>query len=285
LKKNFALFDFLTYNVFNLEETFMKPIQIKNFVLYVLIFFLFACATAPFTKRKQLILMDTKTEIALGLEAYRETLKTAKLSQDQQIVEMVNEVGRDIANATERKDMPWEFKVVDDEKTVNAFCLPGGKVFVYTGILKYTQDKIGLATVLAHEIAHALARHGAERMSQILLAQLGEAAVATALKGPSETAFLIGYGLGVQLGVILPYSRTHEYEADHIGLILMAKAGYDPRGAVKFWERMAKENKKGHIPGFLSTHPTDEKRLEAIKGLLGEALKYYQPKNKNNVTK
>ncbi|AMM41196.1 Peptidase family M48 [Candidatus Desulfofervidus auxilii] len=261
----------------------MKIQKIQS--LCILSFFLIACATAPYTHRKQLILIDPDSEMSLGLEAQKQILKKAKLCKDKEIVNMVNRVGWRIAKAT-RRNLPWEFYVIKDDKTANAFCLPGGKVFVYTGILKYTQDETGLATVLAHEIGHAIARHGAERMSMVLVAQVGEAALATVLKAHSETtrqAFLIGYGLGAQLGVLLPYSRVQEYEADHLGLILMAKAGYDPRKAIAFWERMSQENKKKHIPEFLSTHPTDEKRIEAIKQLLPEALKYYNPNGGENV--
>jgi len=257
----------------------------QNFIFLILFLLVVACATAPYTYRKQLILIDPDTEMRMGLDAQKQILKKAKLCKDKEIVNMVNRVGWRIAKATGHIDLPWEFKVIEDSKTANAFCLPGGKVFVYTGILKYTQDETGLATVLAHEIGHAIARHGAERMSMVLVAQVGEAALATALKGYSETtqqAFLIGYGLGAQLGVLLPYSRVQEYEADHLGLILMAKAGYDPRKALAFWERMSQESRKKHIPEFLSTHPTDEKRIEAIKKLLPAALKYYNPNGGKN---
>lgn len=259
--------------------------KIKKIYLYLLIFLLLsACATAPYTHRKQLILIDRKTELALGLQTYEQILKKAKLCKDPQIVNMVNRVGWRIARATGRTDLAWEFKVIDAPKTANAFCLPGGKVFVYTGILKYTRDETGLATVLGHEIAHAIARHGAERLSMLLLTQVGESALAAALKEDTPSrfnAFLIAYGLGTQLGVILPYSRRQEYEADHIGLILMAKAGYDPHGAIAFWERMLKREKGAKIPEFLSDHPADEKRIRALKSLLPEALKYYQPWRKN----
>ena len=257
----------------------------QNFIFLILFLLVVACATAPYTYRKQLILIDPDTEMRMGLDAQKQILKKAKLCKDKEIVNMVNRVGWRIAKATGHIDLPWEFKVIEDSKTANAFCLPGGKVFVYTGILKYTQDETGLATVLAHEIGHAIARHGAERMSMVLVAQVGEAALATALKEYSETtqqAFLIGYGLGAQLGVLLPYSRVQEYEADHLGLILMAKAGYDPRKALAFWERMSQESRKKHIPEFLSTHPTDEKRIEAIKKLLPAALKYYNPNGGKN---
>lgn len=243
-----------------------------------------ACATAPITGRQQLILIPASQEIVLGLKSYREILSKSKLSEDKEIVDMVNRVGWKISRVTSRdyptaKDYEWEFSVIEDDKTPNAFALPGGKVAVYTGILKYTQNEAGLATVISHEIGHALARHGAERMSQYLLAQLGQVALNVAIQDQSpETmaAINIGYGVGTTVGVLLPFSRVEESEADHIGLILMAKAGYDPQEAVLFWERMAKAGGK-KPPAFLSTHPADEKRIAQIKQLMPEALRYYQP--------
>jgi len=242
------------------------------------------CATVPETGRKELILIPESQELALGVKSYREILSKSKLSQDQKIVDMVGRVGADTARVTSRdypiaKDYQWEFNVIEDEKTPNAFALPGGKIAIYTGILKYTQNEAGLATVISHEVAHALARHGGERMSQVLLAQLGQAALNVAIKNQSPEAVKamnIGYGVVTTVGVLLPYSRLQESEADHIGLILMAKAGYDPREAIGFWERMAKaEGTKP--PAFLSTHPTDEKRIAQIKQWMPEALKYYRP--------
>ena len=246
--------------------------------------FLAGCATAPVTGRQQLILIPASQEIALGLKSYQEILSQSKLSKDKEIVGMVNRAGRRIAHVTSReypiaKDYEWEFNVIEDEKTPNAFALPGGKIAVYTGILKYTENEAGLATVIGHEIGHALARHGAERMSQYLLAQLGAVALNVALKDQSpETvaAMNIGYGVGTTVGVLLPFSRVEESEADHIGLILMAKAGYDPREAVAFWERMAKVGGK-KPPAFLSTHPADEKRIAQINQWMPEALAVYKP--------
>ncbi|MBW2120747.1 MAG: M48 family metallopeptidase [Deltaproteobacteria bacterium] len=241
-----------------------------------------ACETVPVTGRSHLVLISPSQEMALGVKSYREILKESKLSQDRKIVAMVNRVGRRIARVASR-DYPvargyeWEFNVIADDKTPNAFALPGGKVAVYTGILKYTRNEAGLATVLGHEIGHVLARHGAERMSQYLLAQLGAAALNVAIGNQDpETvrAMNIGYGVGTTVGVLLPFSRLEESEADHIGLILMAKAGYDPREAVRFWERMEKSGGKKSLP-FLSTHPTDEKRIAQIKEWMPEALAYY----------
>jgi predicted Zn-dependent protease len=242
------------------------------------------CATVPETGRRELILIPASEELTLGVKSYQEVLSKSKLSQDKVIVDMVNRVGGNIARVTSRdypiaKDYQWEFNVIEDEKTPNAFALPGGKIAIYTGILKYTQNEMGLATVISHEVAHALARHGAERMSQALLAQLGAAALNVAIKNQSQEAVRamnIGYGAVTTVGVLLPYSRLQESEADHIGLILMAKGGYDPREAISFWERMAKEEGK-KPPAFLSTHPTDEKRIAQIKQWMPEALRYYRP--------
>lgn len=266
----------------------MKKVSPKSGVYWLAIALLFSlvlgCTTAPITGRQQLIFIPPPQEIALGLKSYREILNKSKLSQNKEIVDMVNRVGRKIARVASRdyptaKDYEWEFNVIEDEKTPNAFALPGGKVAIYTGILEYTQDEEGLAAVIGHEIGHSLARHGAERMSQYLLAQLGAVALNVAIKDQSpETvrAMNIGYGVGTTVGVLLPFSRVEESEADHIGLILMAKAGYDPRKAVLFWERMAKAGGK-KPPAFLSTHPTDQKRIAQIKQLMPEALTFYEP--------
>jgi predicted Zn-dependent protease len=170
--------------------------------------------------------------------------------------------------------------VVFDEKEANAFCLPGGKVGIFTGILKYTQDEAGLATVISHEVAHALARHAGERMSQGTLAQLGGLGLGAALGGvggAAGQAIMTGYSLGTQFGILLPYSRKQEYEADHIGVILMAKAGYDPAQAMEFWKRMMAKDKKTKLPEFMSTHPTDANRIRDLETFLPEAQKYYVP--------
>ena len=172
----------------------------------------------------------------------------------------------------------WEFNLIEDDKTINAFCMPGGKIAVYTGILPVTQDENGLAVVLGHEVAHALANHGGERMSQMMLAQLGATSLSVALSSQPALAkdlIMQAYGVGANVGVLLPYSRRHELEADHIGLILMARGGYDPRTAIPFWQRM--NNVGGERPPeFLSTHPTPEKRIEDIQKEIPEAMKYYK---------
>jgi metalloendopeptidase OMA1, mitochondrial len=234
-----------------------------------------ACKHAPYTGRKQLLLTSAPQEEALGLQAYDQVLKENKLSKDAAASAMVKRVGERIAKAASRPDFKWEFNLIDDPKQVNAFCLPGGKVAVYSGILPVTRDEAGLAVVMGHEVAHALARHGGERMSQSLLAQAGGAALSVMMaEKPAETQqmAMTAYGLGAAVGVLLPFSRSHESEADRIGLILMAQAGYDPSAAVDFWTRM-KEKSKGAAkpPEFLSTHPADDTRIEDIKKRIPEA--------------
>lgn len=262
----------------------------RFFALILFAFFLFSCATVPITERKSLHILPDSEMTALSLEQYSDVLKKSKLSQDPQKVQMVRRVGGRIAQATEDffresrmegeiKNYQWEFNLIEDDKVVNAWCMPGGKVAVYTGLLPVAGDETGLAVVMGHEIAHAIAKHGNERMSQGLLVQLGGIGLAVALgsnPGLTTNLFLAAYGAGAQVGFLLPYSRVHESEADHIGLVLMAKAGYDPRQAVPFWERM---NAKGgsRPPEFLSTHPAPESRIASIRQEIPEAMKYYKP--------
>ncbi len=236
-----------------------------------------ACQTVPLTGRHQLLLISSEEEISLGEEAYKNTLKSAKLSQDQAATDMVRRVGERIAKAADRQDFKWEFNLVED-KTPNAFCLPGGKVVVYTGILPFTKDETGLAVVVGHEVAHALARHGAERMSTGLLTDLaGQTAGMVFGGGNPATAQQVeqAFGIGSSVGVMLPFGRHQESEADQIGLTLMAKAGYDPRQATEFWTRMS-QGQNGAPPEFLSTHPSDATRIKQIQGWLPEAMKVYQ---------
>ena len=246
--------------------------------LLLLLALVVACAQAPVTGRSQLILVGPRQEIALGMQAYREILRKEKLSRNPRLNKLLQDVGWRIARAANRPDYKWEFHLIDNDKVANAFCLPGGKVFVYTGILKYTRDANGLATVIGHEVAHALARHGAERMSLALVARVGEAALEAALSSGSPQAtraFRSAYGLASNVGLLLPYSRTQEFEADYIGLVLMARACFDPRGAVAFWNRMIGHDKGKGVPVFLSTHPADTDRLNRIKRLLPRTLEIY----------
>jgi predicted Zn-dependent protease len=237
------------------------------------------CASAPYTGRRQLLFTSEGTETRMGYQAFEQIKKHYKVCRDPEINDLVTRVGKRIAAAAHRPDYRWEFVVFQD-KEANAFCLPGGKVGIFTGILKYTQNEAGLATVISHEVAHALARHAGERMSQSMLAQAGGLGLGVALGGAGSVAnqaIMQGYGLATQLGLLLPYSRTQEYEADHIGLILMAKAGYDPAQALEFWKRMMTKDKGAKLPQFMSTHPTDANRLRELQAFLPEARRYYVP--------
>ncbi len=275
---NFCSSIFICYN--RLMKVMKWVLSIKSTIAPLLVLFLISCATVPYTGRNQLILISPSEELALGEKVSREILQKEPVCHDPSYTIPVRRVGARIARAANRPDYRWEFHVIDKPKVVNAFCLPGGKIFVYTGIFKYISSDAELATVISHEVGHALARHGAERMSLALLAQLGEIAGAAAMNLQTQEAlraFDSAYGLVTNVGFLLPYSRTQEYEADHIGLILMALAGYDPHAALTFWEKMAQES-KGKTPiEFLSTHPLDQKRIARIRALLPEAMRYYHP--------
>lgn len=239
---------------------------------------LLSCTTAPYTGRSQLIMISAGDEARMGLEAYQEVLKTEKLSKDAKINAMVQRVGERIARAADRPDFQWEFKVIDSDQA-NAFCLPGGKVAVYTGLLPITQSEAGLAAVIGHEVAHVLARHGAERLSQNMVTQglmLGANIALTQQNNKNQGAIMSALGIGAQVGVLLPFSRAHESEADKVGLILMAKAGYDPKAAVGVWQRM-KLKGGAKPPEFLSTHPADDTRIQQIEKWLPEVSAYYRP--------
>ncbi|SNR74200.1 Peptidase family M48 [Humidesulfovibrio mexicanus] len=241
-----------------------------------------ACAKTAYTNRSQLLLISEGQEVALGLQSAQEVLKKEKESGDDLQVERVKRVGQRIAVAANKPDYKWEFRLIEKD-TVNAFCLPGGKVFVYTGILDLTTSNDELAAVMGHEIAHALLRHGGERVSMALMAQMGGQAASLALGSSVSPAasqvFNQVYGVGAQVGVMLPHSRSQESEADEVGMILAAKAGYEPSGALSLWRKMdAYAKSKGqNAPGWLSTHPTTEDRIAAIKSKMGAIrAKYYQ---------
>ena len=236
-----------------------------------------ACTTAPVTGRKQLNLVGDSTINQLGVQSYQQEIGKVKKDTDPAHLEMVQRVSKRLADTAEAQFHPgyqWETTVIDDPKTVNAWCMPGGKIAVYSGILPLAKDDDGLAVVLAHEISHALAHHGAERLSRMELMQLGEAGILAAVQAKNPNAVQAtgaALGLGSQLGVELPFSRQQESEADHIGLVLMAKAGYDPAKAVDFWQRMMDYSKGKEPPAFLSDHPSDEQRIADIKRELPEA--------------
>lgn len=259
--------------------------------LILLSLIIYQCSTVPITGRSQLSLVSASELNAMSFQQYDEFLKQNKLSTNVENTNMVKRIGVNIQKAVENyfkqnnlsdqlKGYAWEFNLVESQE-VNAWCMPGGKVVVYTGILPVTQNEAGLAVVMGHEIAHAIAQHGAERMSQGLLQQLGGVALSVALKDEPEATqnlFMTAYGLGSTIGVMLPFSRTHESEADRLGLIFMAMAGYDPNTAVDFWTRMAKSKSGGSPPEFLSTHPSDETRITDLKKHMPEALQYYKKK-------
>lgn len=262
---------------------FRKTTLLAGLVLLV------SCTTVPITGRRQLSLVSGSEMNSLATTQYRTFITENKLSTDAANVAMVKRVGQRIQHAVERyvaqnnmqgqlDGYQWEFNLVEN-KEVNAWCMPGGKVVVYTGILPLTRDENGLAVVLGHEISHAVARHGAERMSDQLVAQGLSTALSTALsQNPTATKnlFMQAVGVGSQVGM-LKFSRTQESEADHLGLIFMAMAGYDPRGALPFWQRMAAQS-QNNTPEFFSDHPADATRIADIERLLPEAQKYYKPR-------
>jgi predicted Zn-dependent protease len=273
------------------EAYFMMP-RIRFIFICVCACLLSSCATVPITGRTQLELIPANTMLSMSFQQYDDFLKNHKLSADSAQTRMVKTVGERIQGAVEEymtehglsarlNGYVWEFNVVENEEA-NAWCMPGGKVVVYTGILPITQDENGLAVVLSHEIAHAIARHGDERMSQGLLTEMGGFALSTALEQKPEKTralWMTAFGVGANLGVILPYSRLHENEADHLGLIFMAMAGYDPHRAVAFWERMAQQKGGSASLEFLSTHPSDQTRINKILATIPEAMKYYKPRS------
>ena len=235
------------------------------------------CRSTPVTGRRQLILVPESQEMALGVQAFEETVQSEAPSQNARLVSMVKRVGQRIAAVAGRDDFQWEFHLIGSDQQ-NAFALPGGKVAVYEGILPICVDEAGLAVVMSHEIAHALARHGGERMSQTMVVD-GAKRVASQLAGkyiPDKQALLMqAYGVGAKYGVLLPYNRRQESEADEIGLTLMAHAGYDPTVAPAFWNRFG-ELKGATTAEFLSTHPSDQRRSADLLAKMDAAVGIYQ---------
>lgn len=242
------------------------------------------CATVPITGRKQVKLLPSSQLNSMSLDQYSQVKKTENLlpDSDPRVIQ-IREIGNNIANAVTKfmnanhmkdqlKEFSWEFNVADQD-ILNAWCMPGGRVMFYTGILPVCDGVGGIATVMGHEVAHAVARHGNERMSQGLVTQLGGAALSVALsEKPQETQnlFLAAYGASSQLGM-LKYSRTHETEADKMGLVFMIMAGYDPEESIEFWGRMAAQKGGAAPPEFLSTHPSDQTRINDLKNFIPEA--------------
>jgi predicted Zn-dependent protease len=244
-----------------------------------------SCATAPETGRKQFMMMDPAQEAQMGFKAFDQLKQQKPYITSGKDAEMVREVGRRIAKVAPVENAKWEFVLFEDDSP-NAFALPGGKVGVNTGILKITKNEAGLATVMGHEVAHVTARHGAERASQTmgiqLLGAIADAALAQNAPGARQ-GVMQAYGLGAQVGVLLPYSRVHESEADEVGMLYMARAGYNPQEAIAFWQRFAAYNNKqggGKPPEFLSTHPLDARRINDLKAMLPRAEAEYQRASK-----
>ncbi len=243
---------------------------------------LVACAKVPITNRTQFIILPQAFEMQLGASAYVSMLETEKVSKNKHYARTVTRVGQRIAAASHTPNLRWRYTVFDNDKLVNAFALPGGKIGVYTGMMPVAKTEAGLATVMAHEVAHATARHGGERLSLGILLEMGSAALASAMKKKDKkttSRVLAAYGVGTTLVVALPFSRKQEVEADRIGLIYMAKAGYDPREAIPFWERMGVAG-RGSPPEFLSTHPGYRTRIKNLRKWMPEAMEYYEASRK-----
>jgi predicted Zn-dependent protease len=260
----------------------------KTALITLVALVLVACATAPVTDRRQLALVPVSSLVEQSDQVYAELLQESDVVRGTTESRILERLGEEIAGAAEsymtengmEDDVDlydWEFALIDDEQ-VNAFCMPGGKIGFYTGILPIADGEQGLATIMAHEVAHAIANHSQERMSQVLLVQLGATTLSAALEDkPEQTRDLLlaAFGVGAQVGVLLPYNREQEYEADTIGLVLMAKAGYDPREAVDLWQRMEAQGGR-RPPQFLSTHPHPEGRIDRIRENLPMAMEYYR---------
>jgi len=268
----------------------MKPsLKLRLIILCGSLLLLSSCSQVEITGRKQFNLVPDSLMNSMSFQSYGEFLSQHKLSTNSQQTQMVKRVGSRIQEAVEQycakncipdrlKGYEWEFNLVEDPN-VNAWAMPGGKTVVYTGLLPVAKTEAGLAVVMGHEIAHAFARHGSERMTQGLIVEMGGMALSKALaNSPEQTQnlFMRSYGIGTQYGVLLPYSRKHESEADHLGLIFMAMAGYNPNEAVGFWERMSAAKEGPAPPEFLSTHPADSTRIRNIEKLMPEAMKYYR---------
>jgi len=255
----------------------------KQITLGAILALLFiGCSKAPITGRNQFIMVSPQQELALGYQSAKQVLQKEKVSNDPTKNAMVKRIGQRIAKVTGQNDYKWEFFVIENSKEANAFCLPGGKVFVYTGLFQYAANDDELAAVMGHEIGHALARHGAERMSSSQVQQVGGQVLGAVMQGkgnPQNTAMVMqAFGIGTQLGIMLPHSRTQEYEADHIGLVLAAKAGYNPNSALSFWEKFGRSGKTP--PEYLSTHPAPTNRIATIKALLPKVMPIYEASKK-----
>lgn len=248
-----------------------KRILFNLLVVALAVFAVTGCRSVPYTGRSQLMMSSESTENKMGEEAWQEMSKTTKASRDPMMNGALNRVGKNIAAAAEKPEYNWEFKVFE-MKEPNAFCLPGGKVAATTGIFPFFANDAEMAAVVGHEVGHAIARHSGERMSQGIFQSVGAAALSVVT---SQTGAQEAYSAVTELGLMLPYSRTQEYEADHLGIIFMAKAGYDPAAALTFWDKFGKLGSNSRAKELLSTHPVGEKRLQELKDLYPKAMEYY----------
>ena len=261
----------------------------KKLISFLIAGVVVSCNTVPLTGRKQVNLIPGGEIRSLSNQQYDQVLRESRVVNGTPESKMIKDVGNRIKAAVEKylnenghsellEGFDWEFNLIKDDKTMNAWCMPGGKVAFYTGILPVCKDEAGIAVVMGHEVAHAIANHGNERMSHGMIQQYGGVALSVMLaEKPAETQALFAqaYGLGTHYGVMLPFSRKHESEADHLGLIFMAMAGYDPHVAPEFWERMSSMSAGEQPPEFLSTHPGHHTRVGDLKKWMPEAVKYY----------
>lgn len=262
----------------------------KLITLFLVAAFIYSCSTVPVTGRRQLSLIPSSQLLPLSYTSYSQVLDSAQVIKNTPEAAMIKKVGLNIQRAVEKymadnnmsdqlKGFEWDFNLIKDDKTINAWCMPGGKVAFYTGILPICKDETGVAVVMGHEVAHAIANHGGERMSQGLVQQLGGVGLSVALRDyapQTQQLAMTAFGLGSAVGYVLPHSRNQESEADEMGLIFMAMAGYDPNAAPQFWERMQAQAGGGGTPEFLSTHPAPSKRINDLKAQIPNAMKYYK---------
>ena len=249
----------------------------KHFI-YILLsgLVIYACTTTPVSNRSTLILIPKSQEISLGKQSYNQILKKEKKSEDTQLNQIVQRVGQRIISVSDMPTLEWEIKLIESDQK-NAFALPGGKIAIYTGILSVAKNEAGLATVMSHEIAHVIARHGAQRMTQQMLLQGAMIGARLSMKNSTQRNIILSaLGVGVLYGFTLPFSRLHESEADQIGLIYMAKAGYDPNEAINFWERFGQVKGGKGSPEWISTHPADATRIQGLRSYLSRAKYDYQ---------
>ena len=249
----------------------------KHFIFIILSgLVISACTTTPVSNRSALILIPKSQEISLGIQSYNEILKREKESEDTQLNQIIRRVGKRIASVSDMPKLEWEIKLIESDQK-NAFALPGGKIAIYTGILSIAKNEAGLATVMSHEIAHVIARHGAQRMTQQMLLQGAMIGAGLSMKNSTQKNIVLSaLGVGVLYGFTLPFSRLHESEADQIGLIYMAKAGYDPNEAINFWQRFGQVKGGNGSPEWTSTHPADATRIQGLRSYLSRAKYDYQ---------